>query len=90
MTARSWFRKLFARTPRTIRKAPVRCRPVLEAPEDRLAPAAYLVTTHTPGMSKLVRDSGDHLLLAPPAVIAPEEIRWAVDELAAAIQEAAR
>ena len=35
-------------------------------------------------------DSGDHLLLAPPAVIAPEEIRWAVDELAAAIQEAAR
>src|SRR5438067_8517617 len=35
-------------------------------------------------------DAGDHLLLAPPAVIAPEEIRWAVDELAAAIQEAAR
>ena len=35
-------------------------------------------------------DSGDHLLLAPPAVIAPEEIRWAVDELAAAIQEAVR
>ena len=35
-------------------------------------------------------DAGDHLLLAPPAVIAPEEIRWAVDKLAAAIQEAAR
>jgi len=31
---------------------------------------------------------GDHLLLAPPAVITPEEVRWAVDELTAAIQEA--
>src|SRR5438105_11472158 len=35
-------------------------------------------------------DAGDHLLLAPPALIAPEEIRWAVDELAAAIQETAK
>src|SRR5439155_8768436 len=33
-------------------------------------------------------DAGDHLLLAPPAVITPEEIRWAVDELSTAIQDA--
>jgi adenosylmethionine-8-amino-7-oxononanoate aminotransferase len=32
--------------------------------------------------------SGDHLLLAPPAVITPEQIAWSVDELAASIREA--
>ena len=31
---------------------------------------------------------GDHLLLAPPAVITEEQITWAVDQLCAAIQEA--
>jgi uncharacterized repeat protein (TIGR01451 family) len=46
VTTRSWIRKLFARQPRTIRKAPARCRPRLEALEDRLAPA---VTDITPG-----------------------------------------
>jgi hypothetical protein len=40
MTSRSWLRRLFARTPRTVRKAPARFRPRLEALEDRLAPAA--------------------------------------------------
>ncbi|HUN87879.1 MAG TPA: aspartate aminotransferase family protein [Terriglobales bacterium] len=30
---------------------------------------------------------GDHLLLAPPAIIAHEEIAWAVDHLAASIDE---
>jgi len=32
--------------------------------------------------------SGDHLLLAPPAVVTPEQITWAVDQLAGSIQEA--
>jgi adenosylmethionine-8-amino-7-oxononanoate aminotransferase len=31
--------------------------------------------------------SGDHLLLAPPAVITEAEVSWAVQELRAAIQE---
>jgi adenosylmethionine-8-amino-7-oxononanoate aminotransferase len=33
--------------------------------------------------------SGDHVLIAPPAVIAKEEIVWAVSQLSAAIQQAA-
>jgi adenosylmethionine-8-amino-7-oxononanoate aminotransferase len=32
--------------------------------------------------------SGDHLLLAPPVVITPEQIVWSVDQLAASIREA--
>jgi adenosylmethionine-8-amino-7-oxononanoate aminotransferase len=32
--------------------------------------------------------SGDHLLLAPPAIITPEQIAWAVEQLAASIREA--
>jgi adenosylmethionine-8-amino-7-oxononanoate aminotransferase len=32
--------------------------------------------------------SGDHLLLAPPAVITPDQITWSVDHLAASIREA--
>jgi len=32
--------------------------------------------------------SGDHLLLAPPAVITPDQIRWSVEQLAASIREA--
>jgi adenosylmethionine-8-amino-7-oxononanoate aminotransferase len=32
--------------------------------------------------------SGDHLLLAPPAIITDEQITWAVDQLRAAVQEA--
>ena len=35
MTSRSWIGKLFARTPRPTRKAPARCRPAVEALEDR-------------------------------------------------------
>ena len=32
--------------------------------------------------------SGDHLLLAPPAVITPEQIAWSVEQLAASISDA--
>jgi adenosylmethionine-8-amino-7-oxononanoate aminotransferase len=32
--------------------------------------------------------AGDHILLAPPAVITAEQVAWSVDELAAAIREA--
>jgi len=32
--------------------------------------------------------AGDHLLLAPPAVITPDQIAWATDQLNAAIREA--
>ncbi len=32
--------------------------------------------------------AGDHLLLAPPAVIAPNQIAWSVDQLAESIREA--
>ena len=43
-----WTRRLFARTPRTIRQAPARCRPRLETLEDRLAPATLMVnSTHS-------------------------------------------
>jgi hypothetical protein len=46
MTTRFWFRKLFARpAARPIRKALVRCRPRLEALEDRLAPAILTVNS---------------------------------------------
>ncbi len=34
--------------------------------------------------------SGDHLLIAPPAIISPEQVRWAGEQLHAAIEEAAR
>jgi adenosylmethionine-8-amino-7-oxononanoate aminotransferase len=33
--------------------------------------------------------AGDHLLIAPPAVIMSEEIGWAVEQLGEAINEAA-
>jgi adenosylmethionine-8-amino-7-oxononanoate aminotransferase len=32
--------------------------------------------------------SGDHLLLAPPAVITPSQITWSIEQLAASIREA--
>jgi adenosylmethionine-8-amino-7-oxononanoate aminotransferase len=32
--------------------------------------------------------TGDHILLAPPAVINPEQVSWSVDQLAGAIREA--
>jgi adenosylmethionine-8-amino-7-oxononanoate aminotransferase len=32
--------------------------------------------------------AGDHLLLAPPAVITPEQIAWSVEQLSAAIRQA--
>jgi adenosylmethionine-8-amino-7-oxononanoate aminotransferase len=33
--------------------------------------------------------SGDHLLIAPPAIISEEQVRWAGEQLSASIQEAA-
>ena len=44
MITRSWIRKLFARTPRTIRKAPARFRPHIETLEDRVTPSTYNIT----------------------------------------------
>lgn len=34
-------------------------------------------------------DCGDHVLIAPPAIITPDQVSWACDQLAAAIDEAA-
>ncbi len=39
MTTRTWIRRLFARSPRTRRLAPARCRPRLETLEQRLTPS---------------------------------------------------
>jgi adenosylmethionine-8-amino-7-oxononanoate aminotransferase len=33
-------------------------------------------------------DSGDHILIAPPAVISSDQVRWACEQLAEAIEEA--
>jgi len=33
-------------------------------------------------------DLGDHILIAPPAVISKEQVSWAVEQLAAAVEEA--
>src|SRR5262245_1361754 len=42
MTTRSWIHKLFARpVSRPLRKAPARCRPAVEALEDRALPAVF-------------------------------------------------
>ena len=45
MTVRAWVCKLFARPVSRPITAPPRCRPHLEVMEDRLAPAAYHVTS---------------------------------------------
>jgi hypothetical protein len=45
MTTRTWIRNLFARTPRTVRKAPARFRPTIEGLEDRVTPSTFNVTT---------------------------------------------
>lgn len=34
-------------------------------------------------------DCGDHVLIAPPAVISPDQVSWACEQLSAAIEEAA-
>jgi hypothetical protein len=34
--------------------------------------------------------AGDHILLAPPAVITKEQVSWSVDQLASAIREASQ
>ena len=47
MTARTWIRNLFARpVTRPVRKAAARCRPAVEALEDRLTPATLVVTNN--------------------------------------------
>jgi hypothetical protein len=47
MTTRSCFRKLFARTPCTVRKASARFRPRVEALEAREVPANYTAANAT-------------------------------------------
>ena len=42
-------RRLFARTPRTSRKAPPRCRPAPEVLEDRTTPSTLIVTSTAEG-----------------------------------------
>ena len=49
MLTRSWTRKLFARTPRTIHRAPPRCRPAPEVLEDRTTPSTLIVTSTAEG-----------------------------------------
>src|SRR5262245_37040231 len=49
MTSRSWIRRLFARTPRTVRKAPARFRPCVEALEDRTVPSSVTLTPAADG-----------------------------------------
>src|SRR6516164_6490856 len=44
MITRSWTRSLFARTPRTVRRAAARSRPALELLEDRLTPSTLGTT----------------------------------------------
>jgi len=41
-----------------------------------------------PGQGCAGGDCGDHILLAPPAAISPDQVEWAVGQLAEAIQEA--
>ena len=43
-----------------------------------------------PMQGSLDGTAGDHILLAPPAVITQEQVSWSVDELASAIREAQR
>jgi hypothetical protein len=55
MTVRSWFRKLFAHpVPRPVRKAPARCRPAVEALEDRTLLNGYQAAT----AADLIQDIG--------------------------------
>jgi len=63
MTVRSWIRSLFARPPCTIRKAPARFRPAVEALEDRTLPAANFSAGTLPS-SAAVRD----FISEPPPV----------------------
>jgi hypothetical protein len=49
MTTRCWIRNLFSRPPRTVRKAPARCRFVVEILEDRMAPANLTLTHGSTG-----------------------------------------
>ena len=54
MTPRSWIRQLSARTPRAARKAPARCRPAVEALEDRTLLNGYQAAT----AADLIQDIG--------------------------------
>jgi adenosylmethionine-8-amino-7-oxononanoate aminotransferase len=42
-----------------------------------------------PGQGCAGADCGDHILLAPPAVVSPEQVDWACEQLRQAISEAA-
>jgi len=43
-----------------------------------------------PGQGCAGVDCGDHILITPPAVISPQQVEWACEQLADAIQEAER
>src|SRR5262245_63174432 len=45
MTTHSWIRRLFARKPRIVRRAPARFRPRFEGLEDRVTPSTLTVTS---------------------------------------------
>jgi hypothetical protein len=73
MATRSWLRRLFAPTTRTVRHGglttrrsptPPRCRPRLEALEDRLAPAILTVTTLSDAASHIGTSLRDALAAA--------------------------
>ena len=49
MFTQSWIRNLFARPTRTVRKAPARRRPALEALEDRMVLSTFTPTTFADG-----------------------------------------
>ena len=55
MTIRFWFRKLFARTPRTVRRAPARFRPTLDALESRTVLSTLFVTNLGAGLLQAIR-----------------------------------
>jgi hypothetical protein len=69
MTARSWFRTLFARTPRTVRKGAARCRPTLEALESRWLPSTIVVNS--------VLDNVNDAVVTGPTVTLREAVSYA-------------
>jgi hypothetical protein len=69
MTTRSWTRKLFAPTPRTVRKAAARCRPTLETLESRWLPSNIVVNS--------VLDNVNDAVITGPTVTLREAYNYA-------------
>src|SRR5262245_61109179 len=68
MNPRSWFPRLFAHTPRNVRKAPARFQPCLEALENRIVPTGELVLGATPTDPT---DPGTVIVIGPGDPFAP-------------------